>query len=87
MNSPLGHNDHVTAARWLHHFAPQGERLAVAVTATVYIPAQEWELPKPVAADDDRLVDVAIEYVQVLAGRINGFAGPVVADLLGLTPR
>ncbi|MFF2549159.1 hypothetical protein ACFVUY_42285 [Kitasatospora sp. NPDC058063] len=67
-----------------HHFAPEGRRLAVATTATLYVPAQDWTLPRgSVAADDERLADVAAEYVAHLADRINRDAGRVVADLAG----
>jgi hypothetical protein len=67
------------------HFEPDGDRPALLTTTVVRIPAADWELPAPVAADSDDLVDVATAYVKVIAGRLNEVAGPVVADLLHRT--
>ncbi|MFD5468235.1 hypothetical protein ACFWIQ_36315 [Kitasatospora sp. NPDC127059] len=66
-----------------YHHEPDGDRPALLTTTVVRIPAADWALPDPVAADSPDLVATAIDYVEAIVRQLNEAAGAVVADLTG----
>ncbi|MFI7020130.1 hypothetical protein [Streptomyces sp. NPDC050164] len=59
------------------------DRPAVLALAHILVPTADWDLPAPQHTEGRPLVEEAKQVVNEIARRVNQYAGPMVAQLLG----